>query len=338
MRRVSIFAIFLVVVLAGLWLGGETLLARKLSQLAEQDPKLEIGAVTELRDMRQIGVHLADLQVTTPKGALTLPTADLWLSPVHLTTARLTLPDQATLDMGAGPLTLELSDPGASLRLRPLGGMTLGSADVTAGPMKVDGASLADGLHVSAELGRLGHDSPLGAMAAYDLKIDIEGFDPKRIAPEITLPGALQFEGSGRVWLDSAPGPRTLAPETRPALVGLRIDQAELTLGDLGVSINGRLEADAEGRAKGELTLATEDIGPFLQAAASAGLIPEQAVVLAGAVWQKLATRDDATKSGDATPTKAKAKGPRLRLPVTFADGKMHLGPLPLGPAPLFPR
>ena len=27
-----------------------------------------------------------------------------------------------------------------------------------------------------------------------------------------------------------------------------------------------------------------------------------------------------------------------LRLPLKFADGKMHLGPLPLGPAPIFPR
>ena len=29
---------------------------------------------------------------------------------------------------------------------------------------------------------------------------------------------------------------------------------------------------------------------------------------------------------------------PELRLPLKFADGKMHLGPLPLGPAPIFPR
>ena len=92
-----------------------------------------------------------------------------------------------------------------------------------------------------------------------------------------------------------------------------------------------------EGEAEGELTLSTADIKPLLQAAANAGMIPSQAVVLADTVFKKLATHRETGAS--ATDSDASAPvAPELRLPLTFADGKTHLGPLPLGPAPLFPR
>ena len=86
-------------------------------------------------------------------------------------------------------------------------------------------------------------------------------------------------------------------------------------------------------------TLSTSDIKPLLQAAASAGLIPEPAVKLAEAVWTKLATRHDGPETVPSDGQDAPGTtGPELRLPVTFREGKIYLGPLPLGPAPLFPR
>ena len=282
-------------------------------------------------------MHLSDLEVAGPTATLTLPMTDLWLSPLHPTEARLTLPDTTVLDRSAGPVTLGLGEAGASLRLRPLGGLTLGSASLNSNAMTVEGAPLAEGLHLSAELARLGHDSPPAAVAAYDLNIGITGFDANLLAPELALPGALGLDGTGRIWLDRAPGPRTLSPETRPVMVGLQIDEARITLGKVTARITGRVQADAEGRAEGELTLSTADIKPLLQAAANAGMIPSQAVVLADTVFKKLATHRETGAS--ATDSDASAPvAPELRLPLTFADGKTHLGPLPLGPAPLFPR
>ncbi len=342
MRRLSILAILLILILGGLWLGGETLLARELRKISEKDPKVEIGTVTELRELQRIGLHLDDLDVQTSAGLLSLPMTELWLSPVHLTEGRLTLPTEAVLNTPAGPRALGLGNADASLRLRPLSGLTLGSLALNSGAMTIDGTALAKGVRVSAELGRLGHGAPLGALAAYDLDIDIDDLDPSLLAPEIQLPGALQFTAKGRVWLDSAPGPRTLAPETRPALVGLQILEAELRLGEVGTQITGRLQADALGRAEGELALSTRDIKPLLQAAAGAGLISENLATLAETVWKKLATRRDKAaaqdSAADASPEPAPDMAPELRLPLSFSNGKMHLGPLPLGPAPLFPR
>lgn len=159
MRRLLVLAVVFVAILAGLWLGGETLLARQLRKAAAQDPGFQIGAVTELRELRRIGVHLTDLRIDRPTGALTLPMAELWLAPSRLTEARLTLPDTATLETAAGPKVLGLSGAGADLRLRPLSGLTLGSMGLHSGAMTLDGAALANGVKVSAELGRLGGNS-----------------------------------------------------------------------------------------------------------------------------------------------------------------------------------
>lgn len=340
MRRLSIFAILLILILGGLWLGAETLLARELRKLSQQDPKVEIGTVSELRELRRIGVHMADLEVQTTAGALTLPAAELWLSPAHLTEGRLALPAEAVLNTPAGPRVLGLGSPEASLQLRPLSGLTLGSLALNSGPMTIDGTQLIKTLRLSGDLARLGHNAPLGAVAAYDVDIGIEDFDPMLLAPAAALPGALQFAAKGRIWLDGAPGPQNLTPETRPALVGFQIEEAELTLGKVSTQITGRLQTDAFGRPEGELTIATRDIKPILQAAVSAGLIPEKVVVLAEAVWKKLARRREDIPAGDSTDQDAAEPGtaPELRLPLSFSNGKMHLGPLPLGPAPRFPR
>ena len=71
MRRLLSLTILIAVILGGLWLGGETLLARKLRQVAAADPALAIGSVSELRELRRIGVRLDDLNVTRPAASLT---------------------------------------------------------------------------------------------------------------------------------------------------------------------------------------------------------------------------------------------------------------------------
>ena len=159
MRRLSIFAILLILIFGGLWLGGETLLTHELRKLSEKDPKVEIGAVTELREFQRIGVHLADIELQTSAGLLSLPMTELWLSPTHLTEGRLTLPTEAVLNTPAGPKTLGLGSADASLRLRPLSGLTLGSLALNSGAMTIEGSELTLKLvdhHVDEETGEEG--------------------------------------------------------------------------------------------------------------------------------------------------------------------------------------
>ena len=121
MRRLLTLTIFVALVLGGLWLGGETLLARELRRIAEGNPALSIAEVTELRETGRIGVHMSGLHLTRAEGALDLPEADLWLSPLAPTEAHLDLPAQAVIDSGHGAVTLWLGSTDARMRLRPLG-------------------------------------------------------------------------------------------------------------------------------------------------------------------------------------------------------------------------
>ena len=151
MRRLLTLTIFVALVLGGLWLGGETLLARELRRIAEGNPALSIAEVTELRETGRIGVHMSGLHLTRAEGALDLPEADLWLSPLAPTEAHLDLPAQAVIDSGHGAVTLGLGSTDARMRLRPLGGMALGRIALSAGPLTLEGVfELGTGRYVAA--------------------------------------------------------------------------------------------------------------------------------------------------------------------------------------------
>ncbi|MFC3568443.1 DUF2125 domain-containing protein [Paracoccus simplex] len=334
MRRLLAPLVVLALFLGGLWLGGESLMAQQLRQIAAEQPMLGLGAVRELRDPRRIGVQAAALELRTDAGTLALPQAELWLNPLRPTELRLALPARATLDSGPGPLQLGMTDASARLRLQPLNGLGMASAGLAAGPLTVEGRDLAQGLRADARLTALEADAPPAAAAAYDLDLTVDQLEPGLFAA-LPLPGRLSLTASGRVWLDALPRPSTLTPDLAPLPVGLRLDDAELRLGALHTRILGRVQADAQGRAQGRVALYTRDAGPLLQAAATAGLIPPKLVTLAGTMLKTISAQPLPEAAGFRFPPPAAGE---LRLPLTFADGKTSLGPLTLGPAPVFPR
>lgn len=340
MRRLLSLTMLIALILGGLWLGGETLLARRLSQIAMRDPAIAIGAVSELREWGRIGVHIADLHIDRPSSRLELPGADLWIAPTAPTEARLDLPPQALVDAGAGPMALGLEAADARIRLRPLAGMTLESAALRSGTMTLEGVPLARDLRLNAESAPPGPDAPYGTAAAYDLAAGIDRLDPARLGPEWTLPGPVHLTAQGRLWLDRAPGPGRLAPETRPAILGLRIDRADLSLGPFDARIMGHVEADPQGRAQGRLLLYTANAEPLLQAAADAGWFPANAVKLAGQMLETLGELPipQAPASDNRAMSFPDPAKDELRLPLILSEGRMRLGPVPLGPAPFFPR
>lgn len=343
MRRLLTLTIFVALVLGGLWLGGETLLARELRRIAEGNPALSIADVTELRETGRIGVHMSGLHLTRAEGALDLPEADLWLSPLAPTEAHLDLPAQAVIDSGHGAVTLGLGSTDARMRLRPLGGMALDRIALGAGPLTLDRAPLADGLELNGS-----HVAPAtgvaDAAAAYDIDLSVRRLDLVRLVAalsgdgsrETAIPSALQLEAQGRVWLDAAPGPGHLTPETRPAVLALRLEGARVTLGPLGARLIGQVSADETGHAQGLIALYTPDAAPLLQLAADLGWLPQGVVKLAGRMLKGMGELPMPAMPADTGPEltfPAPAKG-ELRLPLTLSGGRMSLGPIPLGPAP----
>lgn len=133
------------------------------------------------------------------------------------------------------------------------------------------------------------------------------------------LPGAIEAVRLRAFAGLSAPLDR-FAGQTRPGLTGLELREASLRWGALTVSAQGALAADAEGLAEGRVDIRIEPWPLALEAAVAAGLVrPELAPT-----WAEVARR-----LAETSPDPQ-----RLDLPLTFARGRMALGPLPLGPAP----
>lgn len=338
--------LILAALVAGAWLGGESLAVRELTRLSQAGLGFQAASVTPLREPGRIGVHMTKVGLTVPMGELQLPEADLALRPLSPSVLRLDLPAKAQLDLGAGLQELGLTDPLASLRLQPLSGLVPGRLGLSSGPLTLDGVPLADKLVLNAKLAHLGHDAPPDSMAAYDVNLSLQGLSPQALpdlagaAQALNVSGTLALIGQGRLWLNQAPTPGMLADGTiRPS--GLRIDGAEMQFGPLTARVVGMLRPDAQGRMEGALAIYTADAAPVLDAAAGAGLLPGSVVKLAGTMLRSLSAmpmpgegEDDRTQPRSIDwPTPAAGE---LRLPILFADGRMSFGPIPLGPAPVF--
>lgn len=92
-----------------------------------------------------------------------------------------------------------------------------------------------------------------------------------------------------------------------------------VTWGDLSIRGSGELSVSSSGVPDGTLTLIANDWQRMLDIAQSAGLIPTEYQFLARSMGQTL--------SGGS---------PDLVLPITFQNGNLSVGPIPLGPAPRF--
>lgn len=346
MRRLIALLLFLVLVPGGLWLGGESLLARQLRSLSQADLGFQAASVTALRDPGRLGADLRDIGLDTAIGRIQMPQAQLFLRPGAPTTVHLSLPPQGSLDLGDGPKPLQLGDPQVRARLLPTAGFAPGTAHVASGPIRLADQAVAERLTIDARMMPLGHDAPQDSVSAYDFELALQGFEPvvlPRLAQALQAlgdNGKIGLTGHARLWLDRAATPAKLAAvEPRPT--GLRIDQAELTVGRLNARIAGFVQPDADGRALGAVAIYTRDATPMIEAAAKAGVIPSGVVKLAKSMLRNLSAvalpgEDQADASSRPYPIAwAKPQEGELRLPLVFANGRMALGPIPLGDAPL---
>lgn len=319
------------------WIGGEMLLARKAAALIAADPQLEAAAVHELRDPRRVGVRVERLGLQGTAGAVALPWLELWVPPQRINEVHATLPATAQAVVDGRSVTLAAEGAGLSARFAPANGMALGRAQVGTGRVSVDGRPLAQRIVVAAHLVGFGADAPRAAGAAYEVSVDMVGVELATLT-EGAATGLAAVSGTGRLWLDGAPARGGSAGA--PRLVGLRADGVELRLDDLAARVWGRVVADAQGRAEGMVLIDTADAEGLVARAGALGLLPPATVTLAGGLLRNLREGADAVVPAAAAGS-GLAPPPRtgeLRIPISFRDGRSWLGPLPIGPAPSFPR
>ena len=164
-----------------------------------------------------------------------------------------------------------------------------------------------------------------GAGLAYDLQLAATGLRPPAGWAEALARRGLAPERMERVTADlsfvlAAPLDRRALEAGRPPLEALRIREIGARWGALDLRLAGRLRADAQGLAEGDLTVQATNWREILALSRQTGLLPES---LAGGIEGALSVI--AGLSG---------RPETLDIPVTFRDGRTRLGPLPLGPAP----
>jgi hypothetical protein len=160
-------------------------------------------------------------------------------------------------------------------------------------------ASFTNGHEVSLVIPNLAPDAALIAATGLPAKVEM-----------------IRFAATGSF---SAPLDRN-AQGTHPRLTGLRVKEGTLLWGDLTISAQGEIAANADGLAEGRIDIMIKGWRKALPLAVNMGLIQPNVLPTVEGMLNAMATQ-----SGDAET---------LQLPLVYKNGRGTLGPIPLGAAP----
>ncbi len=317
--------LWLVLILGGVW-GGYWFVGSNAVENAATDWFAQ--AATQGIEARQDGISVAgfpnrfDLTVTDPQlsdpatgWGWTAPFAQVltmsW-KPWHVIAA---LPDSQQIIAPGQNIALQSSKMQASLRVVP-------STNLALAEIRVEGRDV----QAKSDLGwQVGMTSLVAAMVSTGTHQHL-GLKATNLTPDPALTALVPQLGPAisTLHLDAsvtltAPIDRNMA-ETRPKLTAMDLADFRLIWGDLTVSAAGKITASPDGLADGKVDFRFQNWASVPQLLVALGLVQPAMAVSITSGLEALA------KSGGDPLV--------LDLALTFKDGRMSFGPLPLGPAP----
>lgn len=292
------------------WFAGQA----KAGLIAEHD-SLSVQGFPNRFDLTVNGLHLADPATGYGWTAPFVQLLSLSYTPWHWIAA---LPPQQTFQTPFEDLTLASTKLQGSIIVVPGPDLALDRITVVGDALSLGSSN---GWTASAQTLRFATRQTGSDGLVQEVGLEVLGITPDQTVLA-ALPGLAAM--LDRVHLDAnvtltAPLDRH-AEQTRPEVAGIEVKDLSVTWGDLGLSGKGTVTADAEGRAAGKIDLHLMNWRKLIPVAIKAGLVtPEVAPT-----WEKMLALF-AQQSGDPND---------LALPLGFKNGRMSLGPLPLGPAP----
>jgi hypothetical protein len=136
------------------------------------------------------------------------------------------------------------------------------------------------------------------------------------------LPETLEFARGDVTASFDAPWDLNALQSARPQPTRIDVKLIEAKWGQLELRLAGGFDVDSAGRADGQITIKAQNWRDILAISAATGLIPTQ---LVRPIDQTLSLLSGLSGNRNT-----------LDLPLTLDSGQMKLGPIPLGPAPLF--
>ncbi len=215
-------------------------------------------------------------------------------------------------------------DMRASLVTRPAPGLPLERLTLTARGLAVqpdtaDQPTTADTLTLAAERGT-------AADSSYRLGLSADGFAPAldwrvRIDPGDTLPETLQALSVDMTVDFDKPWDLSAIEDARPQPRRIDLKLAEARWGRLELQAAGEVTVDAAGLPTGTVTVKARNWRDILRLAVESGALPQG---FAGTL-----------EDGLSLVSQMAGNPKTLDIPLRLSDGRVYLGPVPLGPAPV---
>ena len=162
--------------------------------------------------------------------------------------------------------------------------------------------------------------------ATYRLGLATEGLSPStpwraRLDPKNTLPTQLAGVRADLTVSFDKPWDRSAIEDARPQPTHIKLDLADATWGQLQLQAAGEVSVDATGQPTGEITIKARNWRDILDLAVASGALPESML--------------KTLESGLSMMAQMAGNPQTLDIPLSLRNGRVMLGPIPLGPAPV---
>lgn len=328
MRRL----IVILLVLAGVWMGywavGSAALERALTSWIEERRDegwaADVGAVEVRGFPNRFDTILTEVRLADPA------TGVAWQAPFLQLLALIYRPTEVIVVL---PETHRLSTPLQSIEI---------TSDRTRGSIILDAATtlplerstfVADTLALTSSLGwgvalaearfatervpvrenahRIGAElTDLALPSALDRALDPANILPERVS-RLRLDAELGF---------TAPWDRRVIEVARPQITDIDLADLSMIWGEVTFQATGQLTVDATGRPEGQIDIRAVEWQRMLDMAIGAGVLPEEL--------------RDTFERGLGLFAALSGRPDTLDAPLTFRNGQMSFGPIPVGPAP----
>jgi hypothetical protein len=209
----------------------------------------------------------------------------------------------------------------ADFHLKPGRNLVVERMALTSGPWQVEDATgpmlAGDAITVSMQ----GTDQP----ETYEFTVDAPDFVPGAALRRLVRSSEALPESFERLDLEmivqfDRPWDRRALEERRPQPVMIDLKLAQAKWGALALFAAGQVTVDKNAVPSGEVSIKAENWRDMLEIARASGAVPDFAIVPTEKVLNLLSNMSGTPETLDVT--------------LTLRDGKVSLGPFPLGPAP----
>ncbi|WP_420862774.1 DUF2125 domain-containing protein [Algirhabdus cladophorae] len=328
MRKLLVIVIIAALAYAGYWFVGARTAQNAMATWF--DERRAEGWVADYSDLNTAGfpsrfdTTITDLELADPQTGLayTAPFLQLFAlsyRPNHL--IAVWPPSQSFATPDAGTVTITSADMRASLKFKPSTSLELDTTNFEGKTLEVtspQGTTKIGAVQIAAR----GTATRVNTYDFYASSQNValpqglrQQLDPAQLLPaelrDMIIDATLEFD---RPW------DRFAIEDQRPQPTSIQIKLVDAGWGDITIKATGDLQIDPDGTPTGDLAIKADNWQQILALAETAGILPGRARPLAETMLNAVAGLSGNPNSIDA--------------PLSFKNGFVSLGPLPLGRAP----